>query len=214
MLTVDRRPETAFPASAPAKRAATSRWRDPRLLAGVALVVVAMAAGALLLSGGGTGVSVVRATRDLPAGVTVAAEDLEVVTADLPDAQAYLASARPGEVVVRSVHAGELVPADALVAASPLDVRMVTVPVEPLHAPPGLAAGAHVDVWVTNDAEGATPELALADAMVVAVSTETDNATGQWGVVLQVAPADASRIVAASQGAVDLVARPATESVQ
>lgn len=214
MLTVDRRPESALPASAPAKRAQRARWRDPRLLIGVALVVVAMAAGAVLMGGGGAGVSLVRATRDLPVGAIVGADDLELVSVDLVGTQAYLTDPQPGDVVVRSVLAGELVPINALAEAMPADVRMVTVPVEPLHAPPGLAAGARVDVWLTADAEGAVPQLALADAMVVAVSTDIDNSTGQLGVVLQVAPQDAAQVVVASRGAVDLVARPAMEDAR
>lgn len=212
MLTVDRHPQAALPASAPAQRGTSARWRDPRLIGGIALVVVAVAAGAVLLGARGGGSTVVRATRDLPAGVAVSQADLETVMADLPDPSAYLAEPRAGDVVVRPVRAGELVPADALAPTAPLDVRLVTVPVEPLHAPPVLAAGAHVDVWVTGDAEGAVPQLALANAMVASVSTETDNSTGQWAVVLQVPPADAARIVAASQGSVDLVARPEVEA--
>lgn len=212
MLTVDRRLESALPPSAPAKRARSARWRDPRLLAGVVLVAVAMAGGALLLNRGSVGTPTVRALRDLPVGVTVSDADVEIVTADIPGTQAYLAQIEPGEVVVRAIHAGELVPADALTAHAPVDVRMVTVPVEPLHAPPGLAPGSRVDVWVTSDREGALPELALADALVSSVSTETDSATGQRGVVLQVAPADAGKVVAASQSSVDLVVRPAVEA--
>ena len=162
MLTVDRRLESALPPSVPAKRARSARWRDPRLLAGVALVAVAMAGGALLLNRGSVGTPTVRALRDLPVGVTVSDADVEIVTADIPGTQAYLAQIEPGDVVVRAIHAGELVPADALTEHAPVDVRMVTVPVEPLHAPPGLMPGSRVDVWVTSDREGALPELALA----------------------------------------------------
>ena len=212
MRTVAPLTESALPASVPARRATARRWRDPRLLGGVALIVAAMCAGALLLRSGGGGTTLIRAVHDLPAGVTLAEADVEQVMVDLPDPQGYLQQV-VGGTVVRSVHAGELIPADAVATQPVADVRLVTVAVEPLHAPPGLAPGTHVDVWVTRDTEGATPQLVLADVLVAGVSLESDSASGQWGVVLQVLPADTAAVVAAGHSVVDLVAHPVREEL-
>jgi hypothetical protein len=90
------------------------------------------------------------------------------------------------------------------------DVRLVTVPVDILHAPITLAPGARVDVWATATAEGAVPTLVMRDALVVATSADAESSTGQLGVVLEVPTADAGAVVAATRvGSVDLVALPA-----
>ena len=84
------------------------------------------------------------------------------------------------------------------------------MPVDTLHAPISLAAGARVDVWATGTAEGAIPTLVMHDALVSATSADAESSTGQLGVVLEVPTADAAAIVAATHtGSVDLVALPA-----
>ncbi len=93
--------------------------------------------------------------------------------------------------------------------------RLVTVPVDALHAPPGLARGERVDVYVTpkdgasvgGDAVTVLPALVLAGALVADPGVvDQSGSSNQVGVVLDVAAKDADRAVAAARaGDVDLV---------
>ena len=214
MLQLQRRPlrpVDPMPASPPAQRGSRSRLRDPRLLLGVTLVIIAMAAGSLVLGSRSAGLPVLRAAQDLPAGIALTADDFEVSVVDLPRGSTYLDTLPDGTLVLaQTLRAGEFVSAADFVAGPVADVRLVTVPVDLLHAPLSLAAGARVDVWATASSEGAVPALVLQDALVAATSVEADNAMGQLGVVLEVPTVDAAAVVAATRaGAVDLVALPA-----
>jgi len=207
-------PLATVPESPPARRGQPPRWRDPRVLAGALLIIGATLAGALLWSGGTEGTAVWRMVRDLPAGAPVTPADVEAVVVVVPEGTSYLAAeVLPEGRLGRAVAAGELLPADATSAVAPADVRLVTVPVEPMHAPVDITAGSVVDVWST--AEGdiggvGTTELVLAQVRVDAVLADAEGVSGALAVVLEVATEDAPVLVAAARGGViDLVAVPA-----
>jgi len=213
MLQLQRRPlrpVDAMPVSPPAQRGSRARWRDPRLLLGVVLVFVAMAAGALILGSRPSGVPVLRTADNLPAGIALTPEDFEISVVDLPDGSTYLNGLPDGTLVLaQPLNAGEFVASTDFVVGPGADVRLVTVPVDTLHAPISLASGARVDVWATATSEGAVPTLVMRDALVAATSADTESSTGQLGVVLEVPTADAGAVVAATHaGSVDLVALP------
>ncbi len=207
--------------SPPASRLARPRWRDLRLLLGLGLVLTSVLAGARLLASADDTEPVWVAARDLGAGTTLSTDDLTTREVRLGSAAAaYLGvgGAPPaGYVLTRSVAAGELVPAAAVVGPDAADQRrLVTVPVERFHYPGDLARGARVDVYVTGKvtAERASPQpqLVLADALVDDVQREAGrlgpSGTGV-GVVLSVGPDDVSALVGALQrGAIDLVRVP------
>ena len=95
---------------------------------------------------------------------------------------------------------------------------MVTVPVDPLHAPTNLAPGDRVDVWATPS-DGAqtasvSPVLALGSVLVVAAGGEDVGLGGEIAVVLEV-PADQVHIVVAAvrAGSIDLAAVPMTAAL-
>lgn len=195
-----------------AVRVAMPRWTDFRLWLGLALVVVAMFAGAHLLSSDSASVTVWQATRDLPSGAE--ATDLRPVTVTLGEAsQDYLSA---DEVVTGRmlwpVAAGELVPRRAIVSGALDGARLVTVPIEPLRLPPDVVSGDRVDVWATpgDGVEGIPiPELIVASASVASVARENVGIGGQIAVVLALAEPDVARVVAASRGgSLDLVAVP------
>ena len=204
------RPVETMPVSPPAQRGSRARLRDPMLLLGIVLVVLAMAAGALLLGSRSSGVSVLRATHELPAGIALSPEDFEISVVDLPGGSTYLDALPDGTLVLgQSLRTGEFVAAADFIVGPAADVRLVTVPVDTLHAPIALSAGARVDVWATTAAEGAVPILVMRDALVAATSADAENSLGQLGVVLEVPTADAGAVVAATRvGSVDLVALP------
>lgn len=221
---LDRRPPDrghpapgAVPDSPPAARGRAPRWRDARVLLGVGLVAGCVLLGVRVTTAGDASVQVWRATRDLAAGATPTLADLEAVAVPAGDvAAAYLAAdGAPDGRLSRDLGAGELVPAAAVVVGAPADVRVVTVPVEPLHAPTDLAAGDRVDVWSTPredvDSGLARPALVRSGVLVLGVDAGTTGLAGEVGVALEVPAAVAVDLVAAVRsGAVDLVRVPVT----
>jgi len=208
--------DMAAPPSPPARRPQVRR--DLRLAAGVALVLVAMVLGARLLAGAGDRTPVWSLRVPLAAGTALHADDLVAVDVggDAATVAAYVPASDDvtGRRTTRDLAAGELLPTTAIATSSTADRRLVTVAVDPLHAPPGLARGEKVDVYVTpkdGASVGSTvsvlPTLVLAGALVSDPgSTDASGASAQVGVVLDVAAKDADRAVAAARaGDVDLV---------
>lgn len=205
-------PAGAIPPSPPARRTSRAWWRDARVLAGVALIIVSMLVGARLLAGGSDNVAAWQATRDLAPGAVVSADDVVAVAIPASLAAAYAdGSGLPTSPLDRPLLAGEILPVPAEAAAS--DARWVTVPVEPLHAPVDLAPGERVDVWATQgDDLGAVPvpELVLEGVLVSQVAVDGVGLGGEYGVVLEIDPRDAAAVLAAARsGGIDLVRVPA-----
>ena len=100
------------PASPAAVRAGHPRWRDPRLVVGIAVVAVCTLLGARLVGGADDTVGVWSARAALSAGEPVVAADLvrrEVRFADQDAADAYLSADSPlpsGARLARAVGAG------------------------------------------------------------------------------------------------------------
>jgi hypothetical protein len=146
------------PGSPPATRAKRSRWRDPRLVVGIAVVAACALLGARLLGGADETVGVWAARDALNAGQAVGPSDVvrrEVRFADRSDADAYLsadAALPDASTLARAVGAGELVPRAALGDAGTGSLTEVPLSVDSEAVPATLRAGAVVDVWVTPDA--------------------------------------------------------------
>jgi len=204
------------PTSPPARRFRTDR-QDVRLALGVALVVFAVIAGSRLIGAAGERFPVWSLRSALAAGTTLRADDVVAVPVGADALSAYAAESTDviGQVLTRDVGAGELLPLSALATSKEQLRRLVTVPVDALHAPPGLARGERVDVYVSPK-DGASvgqgdvtvlPSLVLAGALVADPgATDPAGASTQIGVVLDVASKDADRAVAAARGGdVDLV---------
>lgn len=195
-----------------ATRQRVARLADPRLWGGAVLITVSAVLGAALLSGGADTVTVWQATRDLSVGARPV--DVEPVEVDRAIAAGRYAGpdAPATGVLQRPVAAGELVPAAALGPAAATPTRRVTVPVDPLHAPPVLVPGDVVDVWASPrepEGTGAAPALVLADALVADVSADSTGLGGELGVVLDVPLERVPEVVRATRaGVVDLVAVP------
>lgn len=137
----------------PARRIQPPSWRDGRLLVGVLLVLVSIVAGAVLLARADRAVPMYAAARTLTPGTALVAQDVRVVAVRLEGAaQRYLSAGTalpPGQVVLRTVSAGELVPLGALGARDQVDLRPVSVPVA-AEVAESLGPGALVDVWVAD----------------------------------------------------------------
>jgi hypothetical protein len=121
------------------------------------------------------------------------------------------ASQLPDAVLVRPVAAGELLPTEALGAPHAEQMRVITLPVEPLHAPVDLIAGDRVDIWATPT-ESSTPgpsALVQASALVAQVAADSVGVGGEIGVSVEI-PADRTEalISAVRGGVIDLVTVP------
>ena len=144
-------------ASPPATRVERSRWRDPRLVVGLALVAVSALLGARLLGDADQSVGVWAARHGLAEGHPLTARDLtsrQVRFAGQGDADLYLSSdqAPPaGAVLSRAVGTGELVPREAVGSAPPAQLTEVPLSVEADAVPAELGPESVVDVWVTPE---------------------------------------------------------------
>lgn len=210
------------PTSPPARRLDRPRWLDPRLLVGVLLVLASVAVGARVIAAAERGELVWSAARDLPAGTTLRADDLQATSVRLADSAAQYvdANAAPptGYVLVRDLAAGELVPAAAVASADQSSrQRLVSVPVTAHLFPAGLERGHRVDVYLTvatdtGAAATTEPELVLADAAVAEVAAGSNGfgpSSGTIGVVLEVDASEAPAVVAAvAAGTIQLVRLP------
>lgn len=158
-------------------------WRDPRLLAGLALVAASVMLGswAVRAAERTVPVYVVRETTVPGAAIepgTVTVADVRLGTVDL---SRYLRADRPlpaGAVALRVVEAGELLPASAVGSADDLALRPVSVPVSG-QVPQTVRTGARVDLWFVPKAasdEVASPTQ-LAAALTVA---EVDRPEGAF----------------------------------
>lgn len=144
-------------ASPPAVRVERSRWRDPRLVVGLALVAVSALLGARLLGAADESVGVWVAKRDLDSGRPLTTGDVrsrQVRFAGQRDADRYLSSDQPppsAAVLSRAVGAGEIVPRQALTPASRTAVTEVPLSVNTEAVPSTVGTGSVVDVWVTPE---------------------------------------------------------------
>ena len=201
-------------AQVPAQRMRVMRWRDLRLWAGLVIILFAMFIGAFLLSRGEETTTVWRASSDLSVGAIPVATP---VTVSLGAAQdQYLLASEPLTGQLRwPVAAGDLIPRGALGYAPLLDARLVTLPVDPLHAPVNLATGDIVDIWSTpaEVAGGITakPVLVFSRVTVAEAAVDAVGIGGEIAVVVEVPADGAAQLVAAARsGFIDLVSVPIT----
>lgn len=134
-------------------------WLDGRMLLGVALVAVSVAGGLVFWSSTTDSVPVLIASRDIPAGHVVRAEDLAVARVRLEGRLSSLAVREAerdritGRAAGTAIHAGEMVVWPDL-ASGPVigpSEAAVTVPVEADAVYPGLRPGDAVAVLATSD---------------------------------------------------------------
>jgi hypothetical protein len=170
-----------------------------------------MILGARLISSADSRVELWTAQSGLAAGTVLRADDLRPLAVGVDDPSSYVdtSTSLVGKVLVRPVGAGELIGSSAVSDAPTANHRLVTIAVDPLHAPPGLARGERVDVYVTP-ADAATgvvlPTLVLSGALVADAGSTDASGSGQLGIVVDVPVADTVKAVQAARGGqVDVV---------
>lgn len=170
-------------------------WRDGRLLVGVLLVLSSVALGSRVVAAADDTVAVYAAASTLPSGAALTQGSLRVVRVRLgPGTAAYLpAAAGPpaGTVLLRTVGAGEIVPAAAVGRPELLTRRPVLVPLTGPW-PGGVEVGAAVDVWASakDQAPGAggyrPPRLLASAAEVFSVTPPGTGLSAAQGGSVQV----------------------------
>lgn len=182
---------SAYP-GVPARRLRRPSWRDPRLLVGLVLVLGATVAGGLLVSSADDTVPVLSARETLVRGDVLSEADLRVVRVRLDDVgDAYLdagSALAADSVALRTVPAGELLPASAVGRSDELDSRPVALDWQGPR-PDGLVRGAAVDLWVApreGTSEYGDPELLVGSADVFAVVEGEGGLGSQNGTQVQV----------------------------
>jgi hypothetical protein len=193
-------------------------WRDPRLLAGVAMVAASVLLGSWAVRTAQATVPVYVTRAALVPGDHVTPQDLAVVDVRLGTVNLdhYLRADRPvatDGVVVRAVGRGELVPASAVGSSADLDLRPVSVTLT--RAPSSdVVPGALVDLWFTPPApkdgiEPTEPEELAGGLTVAEVSTPSGAFGASGGSAVQVlVPSSLLPVILtalAAEGTVDVV---------
>jgi hypothetical protein len=196
------------------------RWRDPRLLVGIALVVVSLFGVLALVNVSDDTVSVWAVNDDIVAGGHVTESQLAAVSVHLPDLAPYLKTSdaiTPGLVATRDFASGELLTRAGVAPSTEAGrQRIVTLPVLRNQMPADLQVGDRVDVYVVErGADGepsAAPRLVLRSAMVTGVDDDSGAFGGSSldvGVALSVDSAQVADVVSAqAHGTVTLVDVP------
>lgn len=142
-------------ATAPVMRLRRPRWRDPRLIVGIVLVVASVLMGALLVSRLSETTPVLIAKGPIAPGDPLDADTLTTVELRLGDQkELYVGSldAVPeGAVASRAVQAGEMLPVSAVGQPEDVALRPVVIPVDASVAE-SVVPGATVELWHTSPA--------------------------------------------------------------
>lgn len=158
---------------APVMRLRRPRWKDPRLIVGIVLVLVSVLMGALLVSRLSATTPVLVARTAIVPGDEISADQLTTVELRLGDQEdlyvGSVAAIPEGAVATQTVQAGELLPISALGQSEDVPLRPVMIPVETTVAE-SVAPGATVELWHTPSGDEAgtsvNSEMLVEDAVV------------------------------------------------
>jgi hypothetical protein len=219
---------TGAPAVSPeAQRPRRARWRDPRLVVGIAVIAVCGLLGARLLGSADDTVGVWAVRTPMAEGQPVTTADVvrrQIRFEDQADADRYVSADQDlpgGATLSRAVGAGELLPREALGSADDRELTEVPLSVPTEAVPATLRVGSVVDVYVTPDAAvsgsgaDANPRSTLVfDDVTVLAAPRTGTALGPSAtrqVIVGVGPDQTGRLPSAlaslSAGTVVLTAR-------
>lgn len=150
--------------------AARRTWMDPRLVIGVALVLVSLAGVGFVVQQAARTEIAWAATRTLLPGETVAAADVQQVEVRMQQSRdRYVAASTPpvGMVVASTVGEGEVLPLRTVGTAASLDRSAVVIDVGTA-LPSAVRTGSLVDIWTAVQTEdGYGPATVLIDSAIV-----------------------------------------------
>lgn len=132
------------------------RWKDPRLIVGIVLVVASVLMGALLVSRLSETTPVLVARSPIVPGDAIDPDNLTTVEIRLGEQdELYVGGFEgipEGSVATRTVQAGELLPASAVGQAADVPLRPIVIPVDATVAE-SVTPGATVELWHTSPAD-------------------------------------------------------------
>ncbi len=161
-----RRGEQTVTSSAPVMRLRRPRWRDPRLLVGIVLVLASVLLGALLVGRLSATTTVLVAASPIVPGDVIAEADLTEVELRLGEQEELyvgtLSAVPEGAVATTTIRSGELLPRSAVGQPADVPLRPVVIPVDRTVAE-SVTPGAQVELWHTADesADGAPGQARL-----------------------------------------------------
>lgn len=183
-------------AEAPVMRLRRPRWKDPRLLVGIVLVLASVLMGALLVSRLSATTPVLVARSAITPGDSLDSADLVTVQMRLGEqAPQYVASpdAIPdGAVAASAVGPGELLPVSAVGQPADVTLRPVVIPVDSSVAE-SVRPGASVELWHTSEAgeDGTPAEATLLVPEAVVRRVDEGSSLGMRSMAVEVlVPAD------------------------
>lgn len=156
-------------------------WRDPRLLVGIALIALSVAAVVAIVRGSDTTTPHFAAARDLAPGTVLGDGDLVVVNVRVGSGE-YLeqSDAVAGRVLDRAVGEGELVPRGALVDPDAYSARAIAVE-SAMPLADGVGVGSVVDVWVSVQGEDGPHSRLVGTGLPVTEVREAESSFGTGG---------------------------------
>lgn len=183
--------------SGTAARLRRPSWKDPRLLAGILLVLVSVT-GVVLLVGSADRTTEVFAARDgIAVGEKLTQDNVVRAKVRLGDTEGQYITAESGlpdgVVAVQRIGKDQLVPRASLGSVDELDRKPVALTIEDA-LPAQAVAGARVDVWVAqpDDRNGfSEPKLLLSGAEIAEVTAGSTALGSSKTTVLMVLVEDA-----------------------
>ena len=168
-------------ADAVAGRIRRPSWRDPRLLVGLALIAISVAAVVAIVQRADTTEPFYAAAHDLAPGTVLRPSDLVVVHVRVAAGEYVSPSdAVEGRVLERTVGAGELVPASALMDAAAYGARTIAV-TSAMPLAEGVGVGSLVDVWVTAEDDLGAHSTLVGEDLPVTEVREAESGLGSRG---------------------------------
>lgn len=165
------------------------RWKDPRLIVGIVLVLASVLMGALLVTRLSQTTSVVVSRDGIVPGQVIDASALTTVEVRLGEQEGmYAASAESipdGAVATQTIRAGEMVPIGAIGQSSDVPLRPVVIPVDTSVAE-SVTPGATVELWHTSDPDDGASQAELLVGEAVVRQVDEGSSLGMRSVSVEV----------------------------
>ncbi|MFP3578277.1 SAF domain-containing protein [Arthrobacter sp. SIMBA_036] len=179
-----------------ASRLKRPSWKDPRLLMGILLVLLALAGVIALVGAADHTAQVYIAREDISVGQVITEADLSVAKVRLNDVASSYVSVEDGlasgKVALQRIAKNQLLPRASLGQPDALDRKPVAITIEET-LPSQAVPGARVDVWVAMPGVKSAfdePELLLPGAEIAQVTSASASLGGSKSTVVLVLVTD------------------------
>lgn len=198
---------------------ANRKTQDPRLWLGILLMVAAMIAGQVVVSGASARVPAVTLSSNLAKGSLIQVSDLRLVEVSVPASENLISAPSEiiGKVASTDLFAGDLITVHSIENEFAKDIRSVSVPIRAGHLP-AINPGEKVDIWTTPSLDGVAvpgPANLIIPNAVVGAAPEFVDAGMDTAVTVLISQEQVQVLVQAMRdGVIDLVSIPITKANQ